>query len=119
MHILSVDSGLSGDFSLKRRINMSCSHIMDNIAGGFGRGGNKEFIYYLLVAKGALFEFKSQLYRVLDKRYINDESFRSLYDKTESLGSMLDGLIKYLQNSGESDSKPLENENQLYLYKDN
>ena len=113
IHILIIESELSNDFSLKRRLNMSCSHVMDNIAGGFGRSGNREFIYYLSVARGSLFEVKSQLYRVLDKRYINEDYFRKLYTETESLSKMIDGLMKYLADTNNSASTFLENENDL------
>ena len=72
---------------------------MDNIAEGFGRGGRGELVQFLSIAKGSLTETKSQLYRALDKAYLEEIDFQTIYNKADEVGKMIEGLITYLNQS--------------------
>jgi four helix bundle protein len=95
-----IDGGrLKKNFRLINQIEGSAGSIMDNIAEGFERGGNKEFIQFLYVAKGSCGEFRSQLYRALDRDYITQKEFDSLSIHAMKISSLIQKLIKYLETS--------------------
>lgn len=86
------------DYALKDQIRRSSGSIMDNIAEGFGRGGNKEFNQFLSFSKGSATEVQSQLYRALDYNHINQETFNRLYEETNHIIGKITNLMKYLFN---------------------
>ena len=73
------------DLGLKQQINKSTGSVMDNLAEGFGRGGNKEFIHFIGISLGSLDETKSQLYLAIDREHINQQVFDDMEQLVKSI----------------------------------
>lgn len=96
---MNEHTDLKKDFKLYNQINGASGSIMDNIAEGFERNGNKEFGQFLSVSKASCGETRSQLYRVLDRKYISQHEFEELYNKLITLSKKISSFMNYLQKS--------------------
>jgi four helix bundle protein len=96
---LSCEGTFAKDFALRNQINDATGSIMDNVAEGFDRGGQKKFIQFLSYAKGSTAESRSQLYRASDRNHITKETFIELRDESITIGKMIGSLMNYLRRS--------------------
>ncbi len=103
--LFTTSADFSKDYKLKDQINGSSGSVMDNIAEGFERGGRNEFINFLTFSKGSAGEVKSQLYRALDRKYISQDHFDRLYEKTDLIGKKIGAFINYLNSSSHKGNK--------------
>jgi len=87
------------DYGLRDQIRRASVSSMSNIAEGFERDGNKEFIQFLSVAKGSTGEVRSQLYVALDAGFLNQTHFNELSVSAEEASRLIGGFMNYLQQS--------------------
>ncbi len=86
----------SKDFGFKDQIQRAAVSIMNNIAEGFERKGNKEFSYFLYVAKGSCGEVRSMLILAKELGKIAEKDFELVFKSAEEISKMLSGFIKTL-----------------------
>ena len=96
---ITENIGFKRDFDLVRQIRRASISISSNIAEGFERNTDKEFIYFLYVSKASAGEVRSQLYLALDLDYISKIEFDELYLNVSDISKLISGFIKYLENS--------------------
>lgn len=87
------------DYRLKSQIRAAAGSVMDNIAEGFEREGKSEFKQFLYISKGSAGEVRSQLYRMLDNRFISEMEFNQLKQEYEILSIKIKNFIKYLNST--------------------
>ena len=95
----------SKDFGLKDQIRRAAVSVPSNIAEGFGRGGTNEFRNFLSIAKGSLYEVKTQLIIAQELNLVDIQSKDKLILQIEELTGLIAGLIKYLKNTEIKGSK--------------
>lgn len=86
------------DFDTKSQMRRAALSTMNNIAEGFGRGSDKEFIRFLEIAQSSAMEVKSITYVLIDLNYLPEEKIIEISKKAEETKSITLGLIRYLRN---------------------
>ena len=84
------------DFGLRDQIRRAAVSVLSNIAEGFERDGNKEFLQFLSFAKGSCGEVRAQLYVALDQSYLSEPQFQELMEETMTVSRLIAGFMKYL-----------------------
>ena len=87
------------DRKLRSQMRSSSGSMADNVAEGFGRGGNKEFYNFLSIAKGSCAELRSQSYRANDVDFITEKEFKYLIERTELFTGKTTRLMIYLRTT--------------------
>lgn len=90
---------LKKNFALRDQIIRCSTSKCANIAEGFERNSNKEFVYFLAIAKGSAGELRSFLYLLLDFELIDRTQFNTLYGALIEISSLLSGLMTYLSST--------------------
>lgn len=87
------------DYGLRDQIRRASVSVMSNLAEGFERGGDREFIQFLSNAKGSCGEVRCQMYAALDEKYLDETEFKELYERSEEISRLISGFMTYLRRS--------------------
>ena len=99
---LTSEGAFAHDYALRDQVRRAAVSIASNIAEGFSRCSNREFVQFLFIAKGSISEVQTQLYIALDQKYISQAAFEEAYDGLETIAKKTSRLITYLRTSDES-----------------
>lgn len=99
VYAITSGSPFNTDFKFRDQMRGSAGSVMDNIAEGFDRGGNKEFCQFLSVSRGSAGEVRSQSYRAFDVGHISEERLNELLERTDSISRKTYNLIQHLKRS--------------------
>ncbi len=105
VYVITKDGEFHKDMRFVQQIHASAGSVMDNIAEGFEREGNKEFINFLYIAKGSCGEVRSQIIRASDVGFIDNDTATRLYNDCISLSKAISKFIKTLKESSFTGSK--------------
>ena len=95
---LSSNGDFAKDYSLKDQIRRGCVSVMSNIAEGYARQTDKEFVQFLYIALGSVAEVQSQLYIARDLNYLSGEQFDEVYKQSGEVARLITGFTKYLRS---------------------
>ena len=98
IYLVSASPPISKDFGFRDQITRAAVSIMNNIAEGFGRRGDKEFAKFLRLAKGSAAEVQSRLYIGSDIGYIDNSALDALLAQARETAAVVTGLLEYVTN---------------------
>ena len=105
IYVISGHGKFAKDFVLRDQMHRASISVLSNIAEGYERGGNAEFVQFLSVAKGSVGEIRAQTYVALDCQYIDQTQFERLQARAKDVSRKLAALMTYLRNSGMKGTK--------------
>jgi len=95
---LTTNTNFAGDYGLRDQARRAAVSVASNIAEGYERNSNKDFIRFLLISKGSLSELRTQLEIALEIGYLNGKLFENIEDRCKKVGAMLTKLMRARKN---------------------
>ena len=86
-------------FGLTSQLRRCSISIPSNVAEGYGRNSTQDYIRYLRIANGSLFELQTQLEIAYNLGFLTEKSFSVLFEMSREIERMLSSLIKKILTS--------------------
>lgn len=99
VYLMSRKKDFSRDFRLAGQIQSAAVSAMSNIAEGFDRRSNKDFLRFLDIAYSSVTEVQSELYVAKDQTYAAEEEFLGAYSQADKTKQLIAGFVRYLKNA--------------------
>ena len=100
IYIATSNTKFQKDYNFRNQICSASLSVGSNIAEGFERGSRKEFVRFLMIAKGSCAEVRSQLYSALDIGYLDQKNFENLMAFAIRVGQIIGGLRQSIIKKG-------------------
>jgi four helix bundle protein len=91
---ITTQGELAKDYGFRDQLQRAAVSIASNIAEGYERNSDKEFIRFLMIAKGSISESRTQLEIAKDIKYVTQDTFDLVEERCITIGSMLTRLIQ-------------------------
>lgn len=96
---LSSVGKFNQDFVLRDQVRRAAVSLFSNIAEGYERNGNREFLQFLSIAKASCDEVRAQMIFACDRNYIRNEELAAISEELKSLSRQIGGFCRYLRQS--------------------
>jgi len=98
--VYKISKGFPKDeaYGLTSQIRRCAISIPSNMAEGYGRNSTNEYIHFLRIATGSLYELQTQMEISMSLCYLNRDEFDKLYEVSREIERMLSSLIRKLSS---------------------
>ncbi|MBI4330406.1 MAG: four helix bundle protein [Chloroflexi bacterium] len=94
---LTNEGDFAKDYALKNQIRRAALSPMSNIAEGYARQTDKEFVQFLYIALGSIAEVQSQLHLSHELGYLPGDEFDRVLEQSREVARLVNGLLQYLK----------------------
>lgn len=107
IYVVTRQGPIAKDYALVDQMRRSAVSVLSNIAEGFERGTNREFVHSLYIAKGSCGELRAQLLVALDQKYVTGKEHEKMNAQCRKISAGIFNLIQHLQRSFAARTNPV------------
>jgi four helix bundle protein len=104
-HAISLNKAFHADFRLVGQSVGAAISVMNNICEGWASQSNPEFIRFLTYSRRSCAEVQNCFYVALDQKYVDEDTWQTVYNQAKKVMMITDGLLRYLRSQRTQRSK--------------